>query len=164
VKRKDISPVWTRSSPVTKDAQTIGQHLRKKRFSLGLRQSEAAQQLRVSERTLSLWETDRVYPTWPQQPAVIAYLGYNPFTSAALGRPRGNESSEIAILSLGIPKNIGQQILKSRLEMKKARNQLAQELEVSVKTLRAWEMNQRQPLRSHRKRIDVFLGTVPQTE
>ena len=48
VERKDISPVWTRSFPVSKQPKTIGEHLRKKRFDLGLRQSQPAKLLRVS--------------------------------------------------------------------------------------------------------------------
>src|SRR4051812_31836817 len=42
VPRKQISPVWTRSFPVSKQPKTLGEQLRKKRFDLGLRQSEIA--------------------------------------------------------------------------------------------------------------------------
>jgi DNA-binding XRE family transcriptional regulator len=73
--RKDISPVWTRSFPVSKQPQTIGVHLRKRRFSLELRQSEAAHKLGLSKRTLSLWECDKVYPTWQYHARVVRYLG-----------------------------------------------------------------------------------------
>ena len=61
-----------------------------------IRQSQAAERLGVSNRTLSQWECDRVYPTWPQQPGVAAYLGYDPFTDPALGRRGANESSGVA--------------------------------------------------------------------
>jgi len=141
VERKDISPVWTRSFPVSKQPQTIGEHLRKKRFDLGIRQSQAAKRLGVSERTLSLWECDRVYPTWPQQPKVTAFLGYDPFTNPALGRPGGNETPFVAFLVLDGAAGIGQQILKKRIQMKKNRQEIAQELGVSVKTLLGWETN-----------------------
>jgi len=47
--RKDISPVWTRSFPVSKQPKTLGQHLRKKRFDSGLRHSEVAQQRQLSQ-------------------------------------------------------------------------------------------------------------------
>src|ERR1039457_3404895 len=55
VARKDVAPVWTRSFPVAKEPTTLGQHLRKKRFMAGMRQTEAAVKLGVSNRTLSLW-------------------------------------------------------------------------------------------------------------
>ena len=80
VARKHVAPVWTRSFPIAKEPTTLGQHLKKKRFSAGIRQSEAAQKLGVSNRTLSLWETDRVYPTWAFQSRLVAYLGFDPFT------------------------------------------------------------------------------------
>src|SRR5882672_8075552 len=40
VVRKDYRPVWTRSFPLSRQPQTISQHLR--RFTLGIRRSEAA--------------------------------------------------------------------------------------------------------------------------
>jgi DNA-binding XRE family transcriptional regulator len=76
---KNILPVWSRSFPVSKQPQTIGEHLKKKRFSAGIRQLEAAQILGVSDRSLSLWECDRLLPTAPYHARVIKYLGYDPF-------------------------------------------------------------------------------------
>src|SRR5580698_5627416 len=63
VPRKDIAPVWTRSFPIAKEPNTLGEHLKKKRFGMGIRQEQAAQTLDVSARTLSLWECDRLFPT-----------------------------------------------------------------------------------------------------
>src|ERR1035437_7950296 len=59
VPRKDVAPVWTRSFPVSKEPTTLGEHLKKKRFGAGIRQSEAARILGISARTLSLWKCDR---------------------------------------------------------------------------------------------------------
>jgi DNA-binding XRE family transcriptional regulator len=83
VARKDIAPVWTRSFPIAKEPTTLGQHLKKKRFGAGIRQSKAAQILEVSARTLSLWECDRLFPTVPYHSRIIKYLGYDPFTQPA---------------------------------------------------------------------------------
>jgi DNA-binding XRE family transcriptional regulator len=79
VPRKDVAPVWTRSFPIAKEPTTLGQHLKKKRFDAGIRQSEAAQMLGVSARSLSLWECDRLFPTVPYHSQIIKYLGYDPF-------------------------------------------------------------------------------------
>jgi DNA-binding XRE family transcriptional regulator len=111
----------------------------------GIRQSEAAQQLRVSDRTLSLWETDRVHPTWAFQPRLIAYLGYDPFNDPMLGSPKGNEPSCVAFLSPDAPMTIGQKIKRFRLQSRKTRKQLALELGISVKTLWGWETDRCQP-------------------
>jgi len=153
VARKDVAPVWTRSFPIAKEPTTLGQHLKRKRFLAGVRQSEAALQLGVSDRTLSLWETDRVYPTWAFQPRLITYLGYDPFIDPALGMPKGNETSRVAFLSPIHPISIGQQIRKWRMELKKTRKKLAQELGISVKTLWGWETDRRQPSSLMRLRV-----------
>jgi len=157
VPRKDVAPVWTRSFPIEKEPTTLGQHLKKKRFLAGIRQSEAALRLGVSNRTLSQWETDRVYPAWEFQPRLIDYLGYNPFTDPALGRPKGNETPCVAFLSPKAPVTFGQKIRQSRLKLRKTRKQMALELGVSVKTLWGWETDRRQPTAQGKKQVAEFL-------
>jgi len=161
VARKDVAPVWTRSFPIAKEPTTLGEHLKKKRFMAGIRQSEAALKLGVSDRTLSLWETDRVYPAWPQQPAIIAYLGYDPFTNPELGRPKGNETQGVAILATTGSLTLGQRIRKRRMETKKNLTECAKELGVSVKTTRDWETDRRRPSSLLQKRITEFLQLNP---
>jgi len=116
--RPDVAPVWTRSFPIGKEPATLGEHLRKKRFTAGIRQKEAAAKLGVSGRTLSLWECDRIYPKWTFQPRLVEYLGYDPFTNPALGSPKGNESSCVAFLSPDAPASLGQKIQERRLCLK----------------------------------------------
>ena len=83
VPRKDVAPVWTRSFPIAKEPTTLGEHLKKKRFGAGIRQSKAAQLLGVSARSLSLWECDRLFPAGLYHAPIIAYLGYDPFKMVA---------------------------------------------------------------------------------
>jgi DNA-binding XRE family transcriptional regulator len=87
VPRKDVAPVWTRSFPISKVPATLGEHLRKKRFGTGIRQSESAQILGISKRSLSLWECDRLFPTVFYHARIIAYLGYDPFRNLAKSAP-----------------------------------------------------------------------------
>src|SRR5215472_8116950 len=68
VPRTDVAPVWTRSFTVSKEPVTLGQHLRKRRFELGLRQADSAVKLGVTCKTLSDWETDRIRPSLTMQP------------------------------------------------------------------------------------------------
>ena len=150
---KDVAPVWTRSFPIAKEPTTLGQHLKNKRFMAGMRQDETAVKLGVSNRTLSLWETDRVYPAWAFQPRLAAYLGYDPFTDPTLGSPKRNEPSGVAILSPDAPITVGQKIKDFRLKSRKTRRQLAVEWGISPKTLWGWEANRRQPSESCRKRM-----------
>jgi transcriptional regulator with XRE-family HTH domain len=164
VERQDISPVWTRSFPVSKQPKTIGERLRRQRFKLGIRQSQAAQRLGVSQLTMSLWEKDRVYPTWAYQPRLVEYLGCDPFTNPALGGPKGNETPFVAISAPTGPLTLGQRIMARRMELRKNRTECAQEMGVSVKTLWGWETGRCQPCPNHFKRVVAFVGLHPAQE
>ena len=131
--------------------------MRRRRLQLGIHQSEAALKLGVSTVTLSRWECDKVYPTWAQQPAVVAYLGYNPFTNPALGRPGGNETKDVAFLSAQRPANIGGMIMRHAVMKRKTRQQIAQELGLSPKTIWNWQSGKRQPSASLQERIESLL-------
>jgi transcriptional regulator with XRE-family HTH domain len=155
--RTDVALVWTRSWPIAKEPTTLGQHLKKKRFQAGLRQAQIARILKVSSRTLSLWECDRIYPAWAFQPRIIAYLGYDPFTETGLNNPASNEPSCVAFLSPDALVSIGQKIRHFRLKSRKTRLQLAKEWGVSPKTLWGWETGQREPSSLHKKRINSEL-------
>src|SRR5688572_13854691 len=120
---KDTTPVSTRSWPIAKLPQTIGEHLRKKRFELGLRQSQVAGKLRVSERTLGLWECDEAYPRWEYHPRIIEYLGHDPFPTCGLQDPYSNETTRVASLS---PETIGGRIRIRWLELRLTVKECAQ--------------------------------------
>ena len=158
VPRSKYLPSHSRGIPVPKEPTTIGGHLRKRRLQLRIYQSEAAQKLKVSTVTLSRWESDRLHPTWPYWPRIVAYLGYDPFVDPALGRPKGNESRSVAILSSEAPVSIGQRIARRRMEMKKTRNECAKMLGISAKTLWGWETERRLPSPLLRDRIRRLLG------
>jgi DNA-binding XRE family transcriptional regulator len=153
VARKDVAPVWTRSFPISKEPTTLGQHLKKKRFLAGVRQREAAVKLGVSARTLSLWECDRIYPSWASQPGLIAYLGSDPFTDPTLGSPKGNETSCVAFFATDAPVTMGQKIKQHRLKLQKSRKQFASELGVSQKTLWGWETDRWEPSNLLKERV-----------
>jgi transcriptional regulator with XRE-family HTH domain len=139
VPRKDVAPVWTRSFPISKEPKTLGEHLKKKRFQIGLRQDESAVKLEVSCKTLSDWETDRLYPSLPMQPRLVDYLGFDPFVDLALGKSKGNETYGVAFLAPDSKATTGQRIRGWRIGLKKTRKQMAFDLGVSVKTLWGWE-------------------------
>lgn len=109
-------------------------------------------------RTLSLWECDLKYPAWLYQKRIADYLGFDPFTNPEPGRPMGNEPLGVAILELKSSSKIGDQIRLKRLQMRKNRYQLAQELGISVKTLWNWENGRRKPSPNLLKIIGKFLG------
>ena len=157
VARKNVAPVWTRSFPIAKEPTTLGQHLKKKRFTAGLRQKQIAVKLGVSARTLSLWECDRIVPAWAFQPRLITYLGFDPFTDLTPGKVKSNETSCVAFLAPNAPATTGEKITQRRLKLKKTRRQLASDLGVSVKTLWGWETDRWQPTPKGQKQIMAFL-------
>jgi len=108
--------------------------------------------------TLSRWEYDKVYPTWPHQPKLIAYLGFDPFTDPALGSPKGNETYGVAFLSSKAAWNLSHQITRHRLQMKKNRKQFAKELGICPKTIWGWETGRCKPSAPLRARILVLLN------
>jgi transcriptional regulator with XRE-family HTH domain len=163
IPRRQYLPAKNRGTLVPKDPTTIGGHLRKRRLELAIHQSETARILKVSTVTLSRWECDKVYPTWAQQSQVTAYLGYNPFIDPKLGRPKGNETLDVASLSSEPPVTLGQQLLQYRLKQKKTRKQFAEELGITPKTLWGWETNRRRPSSAYAARLVSFPTPVPST-
>jgi DNA-binding XRE family transcriptional regulator len=153
VSRDKYLPASHRGIPVPKDPTTLGGHLRKRRLQLSLFQSVAARRLRVSTVTLSKWERDVLYPAWANQSKLTEYLGFNPFTDPALGRPLGNERIPVMLLS-----SFGYQLRQKRLAMRLSRKTLAEQLGISWKTIWGWENGIRTPSRKLKVRLDQLLG------
>ena len=61
------------------DPQTFGEQLRNRRLELRLLQKEVAQLLKVSTDTVTYWENNRYPPHIQHYPAIIQFLGHNPF-------------------------------------------------------------------------------------
>lgn len=157
VSRSKYLPCRIRGVPVQKDPNSLSGHLRRRRLELKIFQAEAARRLKVSARTLSLWECDRLYPAWAYWPRIVVYLGYDPFTDSSLGRPKGNESLDVAFLTSKPAATMGQKLLKFRLEMRKTRKQLATELGIDRKTLWNWESGRRMPCQSISEKITSLM-------
>ena len=58
---------------------TLGARLRRRRRALGLRQRDVAPLFDVSHHTLIDWERDRVAPGVTYYPAIVEFLGYEPW-------------------------------------------------------------------------------------
>lgn len=58
---------------------TLGQRLRMRRLELGLRQMDAATMLGVDPKTVMWWERDVREPYVHQYPAIITFLGSEPW-------------------------------------------------------------------------------------
>jgi len=60
-------------------ANTIADHLRKRRYDLKLLQKEVADMLGISEDCLRNWEKGRFDPMSRYHCRIIGFLGYDPF-------------------------------------------------------------------------------------
>ena len=86
---------------------SLGAHLRRRRRALGLLRSEAATLICADEKSLMFWERDEREPLVSAFPAIIAFLGYEPWAPpGTLGdallaerRRRGIETSKAAELA-----------------------------------------------------------------
>ncbi|MCM2327809.1 MAG: helix-turn-helix domain-containing protein [Lysobacter sp.] len=61
------------------EPKTLGQHLRKRRLVLNLTQKQVARALGISPFTVLNLERDRTQPAMAAYPALVRWLGYNPF-------------------------------------------------------------------------------------
>ena len=76
---------WTLKAPrplpsaYPKEIKTLGDHIRKRRLDLGLRQRDVAKQIGVNKDTICNWETNRTVPEVCLIPHIIDFLGYVPY-------------------------------------------------------------------------------------
>jgi DNA-binding XRE family transcriptional regulator len=61
------------------EGDSLGAHLRRRRRELGLLRVDAARVLGTDEKSLMFWERDERGPFVSAYPAVIRYLGYEPW-------------------------------------------------------------------------------------
>jgi transcriptional regulator with XRE-family HTH domain len=60
------------------EPRTVGEHLKRRRFDLGLRQKDVAREVGANFKTYENWERGRTEPEVRFFPAVIRFLGYDP--------------------------------------------------------------------------------------
>ena len=61
--------------------KTVGDHLRKRRLDLRLRQRDVADRLGVDTTTITNWELGHTVPGFGWMPAIIGFLGYDPLVA-----------------------------------------------------------------------------------
>jgi transcriptional regulator with XRE-family HTH domain len=71
------------ATPTSLRPKTIGDHVKKRRLDLGLKQKEVAARLGLHFATLQLWERGIGDPGVKALPNIIAFLGYVPFEGEA---------------------------------------------------------------------------------
>ena len=110
---KTLKPV-----PYERQPKTLGQHLKKRRLELGLRQRDLRERFNLEKETYANWEKDRCYPAMKHWPGIIAFLGYDPTPE---------------------PKTLGERLRAYRRRHGISRKALAAKLRVDEGTLWRWE-------------------------
>jgi transcriptional regulator with XRE-family HTH domain len=119
----------------------VGEHLKKKRLDLGLRQKDVAREVGVSQKTYEYWEGGRtVEPDIRHYPAIIRFLGYDP------AQPDPTLY-------------IGERLRAVRRARGLSRKKLAKQLGVDESTLWKWEERgeQGRPARKVLRVVEKFL-------
>ena len=116
---------------------TLAHGLRRRRRELGLTRKQAARQLGVDYKTLMWWELDERRPVITLYPAIIAYLGYEPWPS---------------------PTTLAEALCAERRRHGLAVTQAAAKIGVDEGTWLRWERGEWKPTTSNLPRIDQFLG------
>jgi transcriptional regulator with XRE-family HTH domain len=120
-----LSAKKPQSRAYPKALNSIGEHLRKRRLDLNLLQKEVALTIGVDTNTITNWEKNRTSPKLYLIPAIIRFLGYNPFhTEDGL--------------------TLGWRIKKYREIQGLSQKELAKQLGVDPTTLARWEKGKNQ--------------------
>jgi len=106
-------------------------------MDLGITQVEAARQIGAGQFTVINWEKDRTPVSTRFVPAVVRFLGYDPF-------PKGQ--------------TLGERLRAARRARGPSHRALALELQVDPSTVLDWERSRRAPSAKHWPRILRLIG------
>jgi transcriptional regulator with XRE-family HTH domain len=117
--------------------QTLGGHFKKRRLELGLTQKQAAERLAINPSTVLNWETGRTVPPIRSMPAILTFLGYDPFPA---------------------PTSVGERLLQARRKRGWSIREAASHLGVDSMAWCDWEHGELILFRKHRTTVATLLG------
>jgi len=128
---KGLKPKETDFEP-----QTLGKHIRKRRLELELTQKQAAERLAINPSTVLNWESGRRAPPIRSMPAVLGFLGYDPFPP---------------------PATLAERFLQARRNHGWSTGEAASQLGVDPTTWQNWERGELILFRKHRAKVAELL-------
>jgi transcriptional regulator with XRE-family HTH domain len=114
----------------------LGDHLRKRRYELGLLEREVAAQLEVDVAAVHNWETGLTSPAIRYIPRVIRFLGYDPYPA---------------------PESLPARLLAARRRQGISRREFAGRLGLDEEMLARWERGTRRPQGKYLTLVERFL-------
>ena len=115
----------------------LGAKLKRRRLELGLRQVEAAERIGVTETTIVDWERHNKKPMVTHYPAIISFLGYEPWRT---------------------PQTLGEKLLAARRRRGLSAKRAAELVGVDEGTFAGWEREKRGPLLRSKVICDRFIA------
>jgi transcriptional regulator with XRE-family HTH domain len=122
---------------LTEEPITLGDHLRRRRFELGLYQKDVAIQIGVTTSTIWNWENGWSSITLSCMPKVIEFLGYNP---------------------IPCPEDLMEKLAWFRQVNGLTLEQLGAEMGRDPEQLSDWLSGQHRPCRRNREEVELFLS------
>ena len=110
--------------PYEREPRTLGQHLRKRRLELGLKQIGLRVRFKLDKETYANWENDRCFPATKHWPKALAFLGYDPMPAT---------------------QTLGAKLLAFRRQSGMSRKALANLIGADEATVWRWESGEREP-------------------
>ena len=123
--------------PYAENPQTVGEHIKRQRMLRRLTQKQTAVVLGVSQYTIIDWEKGRSDAPVRCGPAILAFLGYDPFSK---------------------PETLGHRMLSLRRRMGWSIREAAHRLGVDPGTWGAWERTGRVLWPRYQVLLDSFLA------
>jgi len=117
-------------------ADTLGAKLKRHRLERGLRQIDVARELGVNHHSVIDWENGKE-PTDRQFPAIIRFLGYEPWSE---------------------PLSLSQRLRAHRRRLGLSIKKAAASINVDEGTFARWEADHSEPLGRHLPHVDEFLA------
>jgi transcriptional regulator with XRE-family HTH domain len=121
-------------SAYPKEINTLGDHIRKRRLDMGLRQRDVARQIGVNKDTIYNWEMNRTEPEVRLIPGIIKFLGYAPYDPGW---------------------TFAQRLKAIRLTLGLSQEQLAKRAGLDESTVLKWEREEHRP---SKKKLDALKG------
>jgi len=118
------------------ERRTLGEHIRQHRLKLGMTQRQVATKLQVNPWTVLNWERGHTKPPIAVLPAIIRWLGYDPFPP---------------------PKTLVESLLAKRRAMGWSMKEAAHQLGVDEGTWAAWEKGAASPRGRYARVLQAFL-------
>ena len=116
--------------------KTLGEHIKKRRIELALRQRDVALLLKITNFTLINWERGQTEPPVKYWPRIMDFLGYCPYQEA---------------------RSMGELLRLHRTHRGLSHRELAKLLRVDAGSLSRWERGKRRPRGKWLRVVQGFL-------